>query len=251
MTPLENITVDNQQQLLGHLPDGAKLDYLEAIDSLTTKVAYTLNGVQTLVTLNKTDIKDLLGAETTLVKVRDLTTVNNVWEAFSDVTGLGLILNTDYDNDATTVDLNALNRSFQTLELKISDKSLLYYGSANVKTIASSLLDSSIGTKAIDSSLNNILGSMALRVTIITPSKLIFKNNMLTADFVNDIRLATKNTPHVNKVILDDLLGGIVVGYNYHEPYILSIYVKTPLNNLQTLRVSVVDKDDLPVLLTD
>jgi len=249
MTPLENISVANQALLTQSLPEGSKLLYVDAIDNNTAKIVYTLNGTQASVILNKTNLSGLFGIEPPTVTVSDLCTLNHVWEAFSKATGLGLILNTDYDNDTTTVDLNAMNQPFKTLTLTVSDKSLLYFGKCDIKVIAASHVRSNASNKSIVPSLKEDMCAVALSLIMVHPTSEVFTGNKLTSKYINDLTAVCKNNPAILPGIIADIAAGQVMGIEQFNSCSMFV-VKTQAGRLFTLTIKNTDGLDLPVLLT-
>lgn len=250
MTPLENISVANQALLTQSLPEGSKLLYVDAIDNNTAKIVYSLNGTQASVILNKTNLGGLFGIEPPTVTVTDLCTLNDVWEAFSKATGLGLVRNTDYDNDTTPVDLNAMNQPFKTLTLTISNKSLLYFGKCDIKVVAASHVRSSATNKSIVPLLKEDMCAAALSLILIHPTSKVFSGNKLTSKYINDLTTACKDNPAILPGVIADIGAGQVMGIDQFDSCSMFV-VKTQAGRLFTLAIKNTDDTDFPVLLTE
>jgi len=250
MTPLENISIANQALLVQSLPEGSKLLYVDAIDRNTAKIVYSLNGVQASVILNKTNLEGLFGIEPPTVAVNDLCTLNDVWEAFSKATGLGLIRNTDYDNDTTTVDLNAMNQPFKTLTLNVSDKSLLYFGKCNIKVVAASHVKSSASNKSLVPSFKEDICAAALSLIMVHPTSKVFTGNKLSSKYINALTIACKDNPAILPGVIDDIAAGQVMGIEQFDSCSMFV-VKTQAGRLFTLSIKNTDSAGFPVLLTE
>lgn len=249
MTPLENISIANQTLLVQSLPEGSKLLYVDVIDRNTAKIVYSLNGAQASVILNKTNLEGLFGIEPPTVAVNDLCTLNDVWEAFSKATGLGLIRNTDYDNDTTTVDLNAMNQPFKTLTLNVSDKSLLYFGKCNIKVVAASHVRTSSSNKSVVPSFKEDICAAALSLVLVHPTSKVFNGNKLTSKYINALTIACKDNPAILPGVIDDIAAGQVMGIDQFDSCSIFV-VKTQTGRLFTLSIKNTDDAGFPVLLT-